>query len=103
MEGRYEEARRSAREALIFFEQAVQATEAASSVRSTRIQRTLAGNPVDLGQVYAHMGPLASGEGRRTEALNHLKTALTIFEQYDDKRRIAHVSCNLGNVYLKKD
>ncbi|MBV9257557.1 MAG: tetratricopeptide repeat protein, partial [Ktedonobacteraceae bacterium] len=71
--------------------------------RSTRIQRTLAGNPVDLGQVYGYMGPLASGEGRRTEALNHLETALTIFEQYDDKRRIAHVSCNLGNVYLKKD
>jgi DNA-binding SARP family transcriptional activator/Tfp pilus assembly protein PilF len=103
VEGRYEEARRSAREALTFFEQPGQAVEATSTVRSTRIQRTLAGNPVDLGQVYAYMGPLASGEGRRTEALNHLKTALTIFEQYDDKRRIAHVSCNLGNVYLKKD
>ena len=36
------------------------------------------------------------------EALRHLNTALTLFEQYDDKRRIAHVSCNLGNVYLKK-
>ena len=102
VEGRYEEARLSAREALIFFEQQEPATEALSTVRSTRIQRTLAGNPVDLGQVYGYMGPLASGEGRRTEALNHLKTALTIFEQYDDKRRIAHVSCNLGNVYLKK-
>jgi predicted ATPase len=102
VEGRYEEARRSAREALIFFEQTELATESLSTVRSTRIQRTLAGNPVDLGQVYGYMGPLASGEGRRTEALTHLKTALTIFEQYDDKRRIAHVSCNLGNVYLKK-
>ena len=102
VEGRYEEARRSAREALIFFEQTEQASEVVTTVRSTRIQRTLAGNPVDLGQVYGYMGPLASGEGRRTEALNHLKTALTIFEQYDDKRRIAHVSCNLGNVYLKK-
>ncbi len=103
VEGRYEEARRSAREALIFFEQPGQAVESVSTVRSTRIQSTLAGNPVDLGRVYAYMGPLASGEGRRTEALNHLKTALTIFEQYDDKRRIAHVSCNLGNVYLKKN
>jgi DNA-binding SARP family transcriptional activator len=103
VEGRYEEARRSAREALTFFEQPSLVSEMLPGVRSTRIQRTLAGNPVDLGQVYGYMGPLASGEGRRTEALNHLKTALTIFEQYDDKRRIAHVSCNLGNVYLKKN
>lgn len=102
VEGRYQEARRSARQALAFFEQPGLMTENLSPIRSTRIQRTLAGNPVDLGQVYGYMGPLASGEGRRTEALNHLKTALTIFEQYDDKRRIAHVSCNLGNVYLKK-
>jgi tetratricopeptide (TPR) repeat protein len=103
VEGRYEEARRCAREALTFFEQPGPSTEAIPPMRSTRIQRTLAGDPVDLGQFYRYMGPLASGEGRRTEALNHLKTALTIFEQYDDKRRIAHVSCNIGNVYLKKN
>ena len=103
VEGRYEEARRSAREALTFFEQPGLVIETLPTIRSTRIQSTLAGNPVDLGRVYAYMGPLASSEGLRTEALNHLKTALTIFEQYDDKRRIAHVSCNMGNVYLKKN
>lgn len=103
VEGRYEEARRSAREALTFFEQPGLLTETLPTMRSTRIQSTLAGNPVDLGRVYAYMGPLASSEGLRTEALNHLKTALTIFEQYDDKRRIAHVSCNMGNVHLKKN
>ncbi len=102
LEGRYEDALHSAREALSLFEQQNTSSEPASDIRNTRIQRTLAGNPVDLGQAYGHMGQLASGEGRRTEALRHLNTALTIFEQYDDKRRIAHVSCNLGNVYLKK-
>ncbi len=102
LEGRYEDGLRSAREALSLFEQQSTASEAASDAHNTRIQRTLAGNPVDLGLAYGHMGQLASGEGRRTEALRHLNTALTIFEQYDDKRRIAHVSCNLGNVYLKK-
>ncbi len=102
LEGRYEDARRSAREALTLFEQQSIPSEPVYNLHSTRIQRTLAGNPVDIGQAYGHMGPLASGEGRRTEALTHLNTALAIFEQYDDKRRIAHVSCNLGNVYLKK-
>ena len=102
LEGRYEDGLRSAREALALFEQQSAASEPASDIHNTRIQRTLAGNPVDLGLAYGHMGQLASREGRRMEALRHLNTALTLFEQYDDKRRIAHVSCNLGNVYLKK-
>jgi DNA-binding SARP family transcriptional activator/predicted ATPase len=107
-EGRYEEARRAAQEALSLFEQQQKlptgplsaATD--SPARTTRIQRTLEGDPADLGLTHRLLGALANAEGRRTEALEHLKTALAIFEQYDHKRRIAHVSSDLGHVYLKK-
>jgi DNA-binding SARP family transcriptional activator len=107
-EGRYEEARRAAQEALALFEQQQKlptgplnaATDGAA--RTTRIQRTLEGDPADLGLTHRLLGALANAEGRRTEALEHLKTALAIFEQYDHKRRIAHVSSDLGHVYLKK-
>ncbi|HET7640491.1 MAG TPA: tetratricopeptide repeat protein, partial [Ktedonobacteraceae bacterium] len=67
-----------------------------------RIQRTLSGDPVELGRTHALLGALANSVGKRTDALAHLNTALKIFEQYDQKRGIAHVSCNLGYVHLKK-
>ena len=35
-------------------------------------------------------------------ALEHQSKALAVFEQYDDKRQIAHVSCNIGYIHLKK-
>ena len=98
-QGRYEDAHAAAQEALLLFEQhptVVQVTP------RTRIQRTLAGDPVELGRTHALLGALANGVGKRTQALAHLNTALKIFEQYDQKRGIAHVSCNLGYVHLKK-
>lgn len=67
----------------------------------TRIQRTLAGDPVDIGRTHALIGGIAHSVGNRHEALKHLNTALAIYEQYDQQREIAHVSCNLGYVYLK--
>ena len=67
----------------------------------TRIQRTLAGDPVDIGRTHALIGSIAHSMGNREEALTHLYTALAIYEQYDQQREIAHASCNLGYVYLK--
>jgi len=71
------------------------------SARATRIQRTLEGSPIDLGSSHRLLGYIANSEGRRTEALHHLNIALAISEQYDHKRRIAHLSVDLGHIYLK--
>lgn len=104
-EGRYEEAQHAAQEALTLFEQqqAKHHTEPTAQQRrySTRIQRTLAGDLVDLGRTHRLLGALANGVGQRDMALTRLNTALAIHEQYDHRREIAHVSCDLGHIYLK--
>ena len=106
-EGNYEEARQAAREALKLFEEALQqqkppAENASSPLHPTRIRRTLAGDPVDLGRTHALLGAIANSAGQSTDALARLNTALTIYQQYHRTREIAHVSCNLGYIYLKK-
>src|SRR6266550_4279433 len=99
-QGRYEDAQAAAHQALLLFEQ--QQPAVVQVTPRTRIQRTLAGDPVELGRTHALLGALANGVGKRSQALAHMNTALQIFEQYDQKRGIAHVSCNLGYVHLKK-
>ncbi|MFL5589024.1 MAG: DUF6788 family protein [Ktedonobacteraceae bacterium] len=99
-QGRYEDAHAAAHEALLLFEQ--QQPEVVQVTPRTRIQRTLAGDPVELGRTHALLGALANGVGKRSQALAHMNTALQIFEQYDQKRGIAHVLCNLGYMHLKK-
>ena len=47
------------------------------------------------------MGSIAAA-GQSTGALDHLNTALAIFEQYDRQREIASVCGNIGDVYLRK-
>lgn len=105
LEGRYEEARQAMQEALSLFEQQRQPDAPRTqtrSARSTRIQRTVEGNPVDLGQTHKLLAALADAVGSLREAFDHLDTALAIFEQYDHKRRIAHVSCDIGHIQLKR-
>lgn len=104
-EGRYEEAKQAALEALHLFEREREKnmTPSLQSVsRLTRIQRILVGDPVEPGRIYTLLGNIAMGAGKRGEALSYLKHALAIYEQYDQKRGIAHVSCNLGYIHLKK-
>ena len=105
-EGRYEEAERAAREALALFERAQPppATGVTGSEprRGTRAQRTLAGDPVNLGRVQILLAAILATVGKNTDAADHLTTALTIFERYDCQREIAIVSGNLGDLYLRK-
>jgi tetratricopeptide (TPR) repeat protein len=101
-EGRYEDARRATQESLAFFASQQKTTPVTRSTRTTRIQRTLEGDPVDLGVAHRLLGALADAEGRAAEALDHLNAALFIFEQADHKRRIAHVAHDLSYVYIKK-
>jgi predicted ATPase len=104
-QGNYEEALRAAREALSLFEEGI---PLASKVdppdisNLTRIRQTLLGDTVDLGRTHALLGALASAVGRRKEALEHQNRALAIYERYDRQREIAHVSNNIGYLYLKR-
>ena len=63
---------------------------------------TLEGDPADLGRAHRLLAGIAASVGQSTSALDHLKTALTIFEQYDRQREIAIICCNMGDVYLRK-
>ncbi len=66
----------------------------------TGTKRTLAGDPVNLGRIHTLLGTIANSVGEHAETLNHLNTALAIFEQFDRQREIANVCCNIGYVYL---
>jgi tetratricopeptide (TPR) repeat protein len=106
-EGRYEEARHASQEALALFEKSPShntssVAQRPSSAPPTRIERTLEGDPVDLGRTYALLGMLDYNVGQQASALAHLTNALTLYEQYDRQREIAHVTCNIGHVHLKR-
>jgi DNA-binding SARP family transcriptional activator/tetratricopeptide (TPR) repeat protein len=106
-EGRYEEAQKVAQEALTFFSTAEQPHGSINGLlrpvqQTTRTQRTLEGDPINLGRTHRLLGSIANATGCRNEALMYLNTALAIYEQYNHKREIAHVCCNLGHVYLKR-
>lgn len=109
-QGNYEEAQRAAQEALKLFEVGLYRNDATAVAQDdipatsslTRIKRTLLGDPVDLGRTHTLLGAIANAIGQHTQALEHLNTALAIYERYDRQREIAHVSCNIGYVHLKK-
>jgi DNA-binding SARP family transcriptional activator/predicted negative regulator of RcsB-dependent stress response len=103
-EGSYNDARHTAQEALALFsaaiEQRKQSVEATTPL--TRIRRTLAGDPVDIGRTHGLLGLILTYCGEGADALAHLNTALAIYEQYDHQREIAVVCCNLGNAHLAR-
>lgn len=110
-EGLYDEARIAVHKALALFTQfegtrqhAPEIADIASLAKlrhTTRTERTLQGDPVDLGRTHAFLGILYDSIGQPDEALSHLQTAQSCYEQYDQKREIAHVSCNIGHIYVK--
>ena len=103
-EGKYNEARRMALEALKLFEETIEQRKQSSNDLShlTHIRRTLAGDPVDLGHAHRWLGTIEVSSGRYGDALTHHNTALALFEQYDNQREIAIVCCDLGDIYLRK-
>jgi DNA-binding SARP family transcriptional activator len=100
-EGKYEEAHQYALEALKLFETALEQQTSVGDF-PTRIMRTLAGDPVDPGRVYALLGLLENAMGQSVHALNHLNLALTIYEKYNCQREIVAVCGNQGTLYLLK-
>jgi len=101
--GNFAQARISARAALETFGQATEPRRhnQASALLTTATQRTLEGDPVDLGRTHRLLAALALTEGDGQGALTHLNLALDIFEQYDRQREIAHTCDNLGDCYLR--
>ena len=100
-EGNYQEARSLAQEAFSIFAKGGQDKEA-SNARMTRLRRTLAGDPVDLGRVHALLGLIANGAGQTEEALAELLDARIIYERYQQTRELAIVCCNLGDLYMRR-
>ncbi len=103
-EGNYDMARQMAQEAQKLFEDTLQNQEhaEATDVRMTITKRTLAGDPTNLGRIHALLGMVANSVGQPKEALAHLNTALTLFEQADLQREIANTCCNIGDIQLRK-
>ena len=68
----------------------------------TRIQRTLLGDPADIGRVHRQLGLVMNSLGELSVALTHLNAALALFEQFDQVREIAHVQCDIGYIHLTR-
>ena len=103
-EGRYQEARACANEALTLFKTSSfpQTLERETFIHLTRTGRILAGDPINLGRVHALLGMIACGEGDEPNTLLHFREALDLYERHDYQREIGIVSCNLGHVYLRR-
>jgi tetratricopeptide (TPR) repeat protein len=106
LDGRFDEALAASQKALELFvhqpEQKHIKTGKNGDSGYTLVQRTLSGNLINLGRIHRQIGTVAQSRGQLTMALEHQSNALAVFEQYDDKRQIAHVSCNIGYIHLKK-
>ncbi len=103
-EGNYDEAYAAASEAQQLFEENLRQRPRPEGrvALSTRIRRTLAGDPVDLARIHRLLGSIANSVGRPTEGLRHLNTALSILEEHEQKREVGHVCCNIGYIHLQK-
>ena len=105
-EGKYTEALSAANDALRLFQEASLrqsvSYDSHAFVQAGRIQRTLHGDQNDLGRIYMLLGSVHNSMGQLNNALAHLTTALTMFEQRDQKREIANASCNIGYILFKK-
>jgi tetratricopeptide (TPR) repeat protein len=102
-EGNYTAARSSAQQALKLFEEGLSRQHRRENMPfPTRIRRTLAGDPVDLGRIQKLLALIAVSVGQTTEATIHLNEAIAIFEQYDRQREIAIVCNSLGDIHLRK-
>jgi predicted ATPase/DNA-binding SARP family transcriptional activator len=106
LDGRFDEALEASQKALdLFVQQQKQnsiKTSRTNINNQTLIQHTLEGNLINLGRIHRQIGTVAQSRGQLTLALEHQNKALAVFEQYGDKRQIAHVSCNIGYIHLKK-
>lgn len=104
-EGYHQEAIYAAHQALDLFTACLTTTDSRARAaippdRQTRTMLTLQGDPVDLGRAHGFLGIIYSAIGQLSEGLKHLHEALAIYEQYDQRREVAHTCCNIGHIHL---
>lgn len=99
-EGRIDEAHATASEALSLFHASLSG-HTMPQRSMTRIERSLLGDPVDIGRVHLLLGSLASVRGDQRDAQMHLCEALRIYDEYRCYRDIAVVCSTLGDAYLR--
>jgi tetratricopeptide (TPR) repeat protein len=103
-EGGFEEALQTAHTALKIFENVLreQNRTTSNAFHSTATRRTLAGDPVDLGRTHRLLAIIAGTVGQSNLALDHLQTALAMFELYGRQQEIASICGDMGDVYMRK-
>ena len=68
----------------------------------TRIERTLQGDPFDIGYAHEQVGIVLASSGPLREGIRHMHIALTIYEQSERLPEMARVCSNLGAAYISK-
>jgi DNA-binding SARP family transcriptional activator/DNA-binding NarL/FixJ family response regulator len=69
---------------------------------TTRTERALIGDPIELGNANELLGILETSTGQLTDALKRMRTALDIFERHERFSDIARTCGNLGAAYIMK-
>lgn len=103
-DGNYDEAKDAAQRALALYEAYLDSRvpSDANIGGTTRLQRTLLGDPVDRGRVLSLLAALDLEMGNTQEAVQFIEQALPIFERGALQREIAIATGNLGDLYLKR-
>src|SRR6266487_543732 len=126
-DGNYQEARRYVQDALIVLERVVQSGTPPHQTRysaladreadapalhvaqpragkglQTRTERTLAGDPLDIGNAHEQLGIIAASAGSLNDGLRHMHIALAIYEQSELVSDMTRVCNNLGAAYSVK-
>ena len=68
----------------------------------TRTERALLGDPLEIGYAHERLGIVAASLSQLSEALTHMHTALTFYEQGELVSEMARVCSNLGATYILK-
>ena len=68
----------------------------------TRTERAIVGDALEVGRAHELLGIISASEGNTTEGLDHMYTALSIFEQHDLVIAMVKVCGNLGAVHASR-
>lgn len=119
LDGNYHEARRYLEEALAILERTIPPVypqphdeQASVAIREhasllqkellTRTERALIGDALELGYVYEQLGVVDASLGQLSDGLQHMHTALSLYERLELFTDTVRICGNLGAVYIMK-